>query len=82
MNPTFKHSTYFVSTLSANGERPDIGPQFKYLKDSEVEYCKQKIAVLEMQRFSGSVDQLHTQTEEKMNKTLRKMWTVSTFVSH
>ena len=45
MNPTFKHSTYFVSTLSANGERPDIGPQFKYLKDSEVEYCKQKIAV-------------------------------------
>jgi hypothetical protein len=45
MNPNFDQHTYFVSTLHGNGERPDISPNFKYLEESDVVYCKQKIAV-------------------------------------
>lgn len=45
MNPNFDQSTYFFSTLYENGERPNITPNFKYLKQSEVEHCKRKIAV-------------------------------------
>jgi hypothetical protein len=45
MNPNFDQHTYFVSTLHGNGQRPDISPNFKYLEESDVEYCKQKIAV-------------------------------------
>jgi hypothetical protein len=45
MNPNFDHSKYFVSMLTKNGERPDISPNFKYLEQFEIDYCKWKIAV-------------------------------------
>jgi hypothetical protein len=41
MNLNFDHSKYFVSTLTENGERSN----FKYLNQSEIDYCKRKIAV-------------------------------------
>jgi hypothetical protein len=45
MNPNLDHSKYYVSTLDDNGERPVIGPNFKYLNQAQLDYCKKKVAV-------------------------------------
>ncbi len=68
MNQNFDHSKYFVSTLTIHGERPVISPNFKYLNETELDYCKRKIAVKIVQ-LNFAKDKIITSIRDARAKT-------------
>ena len=67
MNPAL---TYFISTLTPEGDRPDISPQFKYLTTAELDYCKKNIAV-RIVEFNFRRDKITKSLEKPRNTTFR-----------
>ncbi|EFX62475.1 hypothetical protein DAPPUDRAFT_120189 [Daphnia pulex] len=77
MNPNFDHSKYFASALTESGERPDISHNFEYLKQSEVDYCKQKIAVKIVQ-LNFARDTIITSIQDARATTGTARWCLQT----